>query len=641
MRREIVRIVCTLALLVSLGLAIALPMGAPVLAASVYEYYNTSDTSVASIWGDIWDAQTFTPSVAHTVTSVKLRLYRIGNGPGNITVGIRATDVDGLPTGSDLCSGTTDGNTLPALASQTRLPTGDQGYSGTWDKTTDMYSYVDDDPWNDGDTTYLLHGSGGAGYALFTFSPFSVPAGSTITMLQVTYSCRDDTTGYNNLRAALAVNNTNYLTTDSGANPGSSYADRTYNYTTNPATGSAWTVDDINGTGSAPLQAFGVRSSDSTPAIRITAVKAVVSYVTPEWREVTLGSGCSLAANTTYAIVVRAPSGAADDRAYWRYANPGNYTGGILLQSTDGGAGWTSYSNLDFMFEEWGGNTPPVADPQSGLTVDSCSTLTVTLTGSDPENDPLTYMISTLPLYGDLYDGTGTGGTKITSVNYTVTDPTHNVTYEPSVHYSVEDSFGFKVNDGEFDSAEATISLNISGCDDLDYYDDWEYYCVGDEIWMHRMFHNFSCVDGACVEVSTNYSDETFIDDCDLSDYYTEWVSYCNDTSIWRTRDFHDYYCFNGTCQEDVIPESEWFADCDDGDPCTVDTCVNGTCVHTPLYANIGEYYRGLEGNPNELTTTELLAAVDDWLVDAAPPCFDDPITTPELLDLVDEWLAT
>jgi hypothetical protein len=683
MKREMVRMVSTLVLLVSVGLALAPPMGTPVLAASIYEYYNTGDTSVASIYGDIWDAQTFTPSVAHTITSVKLKLYRIGNGPGTITVGIRATDVDGLPTGSDLCSGTTDGNSLPAPGSQTRLPTGDWGYSGTWDKTTNMYAYVDDDPWNDGDTTYLLHGTTTAGYALFTFSSFSVPAGSIVTSLQVTYSCRDNATGSNNLRAALRVGGTNYLTTDSGANPNATYADRTYTYSTNPATGSAWTVDDMNGAGSNPLQAFGVRSSDCNPAIRITAVKAVVNYVTPEWRDITLGSGYSLSANTTYAVVVRAPGGVAQNRAYWRYANPGNYSGGILLQSTDGGSGWTSYSNLDFMFEEWGGNTPPVADPQSGLTVDSCSTLTVTLTGSDPENDPLTYIISTLPLYGDLYDGTGTGGTKITSVNYTVTDPAHNVTYKPSVHYSVGDSFGFKVNDGEFDSAEA--------CNLSDYYDAWEYYCVGNEVWTHRMFHDFSCVDGACVEVGSYYTDEAFVQDCDDQDYTTDWVYYCVGDSVWRTRDFHDFSCLNGTCVEEVIPESElvedcnlsdyygaweyycvgnevwthrmfhdfscvdgacvevgsyytdeaFVQDCDDGNPCTIDTCENGQCVHTPLYADILEYYRGLEGNPDEVSTSELLAAADDWIAGVVPPCFEEPITTSQLLQLADEWIAS
>ena len=471
MRREIVGILCTLVLLVSLGLAIAVPMGTPALAAhpSIYEYYSTGDDAAASIYGNTWDTQTFTPSVAHTITSVKLKLYKTGTGPGTITVGIRATDGSGLPTGSDLCSGTTDGNTLPAATSQTRLPTGDQGYSGTWDKTTDMYSYVDDDPWNDGDTTYLLHGTT-AGYALFTFSPFDVPEGTIITSLQVTYSCRRTSYGTSNLRAALRVGGTDYLTTDSGANPDLSYADRTYTYSTNPATSSPWTVDDINGTGSNQLQAFGVSSNDASPAIRITAVKAVVNYVIPEWREITLGSGYSLSAGTTYAIVVRAPGGDTNNRGRWTYDSPGSYDGGILLQSRDGGSSWNSYSNLDFMFEEWG-NAAPVADSQSGLTVNSCSTLTVTLTGNDPENDPLTYIISTLPLHGDLYDGTGTGGTHITSVPYTVTDATHKVTYQPNTSYSGTDSFGFKVNDGAIDSAEATISITVSaGC--TTYYKD-------------------------------------------------------------------------------------------------------------------------------------------------------------------------
>jgi len=80
--------------------------------ATLYEYYNTGDTDKWSIYGVQWGAQTFTPSVAHKITSVKLKLYKLGS-PGTVTVGIRATDVNGHPTGADLCSGTTDGNTLP------------------------------------------------------------------------------------------------------------------------------------------------------------------------------------------------------------------------------------------------------------------------------------------------------------------------------------------------------------------------------------------------------------------------------------------------------------------------------------------------------------------------------------------------
>jgi len=83
---------------------------------TLYEYYNTGDDSTKVIYGATWGAQTFTPATAHKITSVKLKLCRYGS-PGTITVGIRATDGSGHPTGSDLCSGTTDGNTLPVTPS--------------------------------------------------------------------------------------------------------------------------------------------------------------------------------------------------------------------------------------------------------------------------------------------------------------------------------------------------------------------------------------------------------------------------------------------------------------------------------------------------------------------------------------------
>lgn len=79
--------------------------------ADLFEYYNTGDDNPHAAYGEIWIAQTFTPSIAHKITSVKLLLYRDGS-PGTITVGIRATDGSGHPTGSDLCSGTIDGDTL-------------------------------------------------------------------------------------------------------------------------------------------------------------------------------------------------------------------------------------------------------------------------------------------------------------------------------------------------------------------------------------------------------------------------------------------------------------------------------------------------------------------------------------------------
>jgi hypothetical protein len=77
-----------------------------------YEYYNINDDAPYSLYGVSWAAQTFTPLIAHKITSIKLKLERIG-APGTVTVSIRATDGSGTPTGGDLCSGSFDGNYLP------------------------------------------------------------------------------------------------------------------------------------------------------------------------------------------------------------------------------------------------------------------------------------------------------------------------------------------------------------------------------------------------------------------------------------------------------------------------------------------------------------------------------------------------
>ena len=79
---------------------------------TLYENYNTGDDSFTLFYGAAWFAQSFTPSIAHKITSVKLKIKRIGS-PGTLIVGIRATDGSGHPTGADLCSGTTNADNLP------------------------------------------------------------------------------------------------------------------------------------------------------------------------------------------------------------------------------------------------------------------------------------------------------------------------------------------------------------------------------------------------------------------------------------------------------------------------------------------------------------------------------------------------
>lgn len=87
-------------------------------------------------------------------------------------------------------------------------------------------------------------------------------------------------------------------------------------------------------------------------------------------------------------------------------------------------------------------NDAPTADAQS-VVVDQDGYLAITLTGSDPEGNPLTYAVTSGPSNGVL---TGTAP---------------NLTYTPTAAYVGPDSFTFVVNDGYVDSAPATVSIDV------------------------------------------------------------------------------------------------------------------------------------------------------------------------------------
>ncbi len=74
------------------------------------DYYLTADTGGKIFYGAAWLAQTFTAASSYTASGARLKLYRLGS-PGTITVSLRAT-AGGVPTGADVVSGTTSGDTL-------------------------------------------------------------------------------------------------------------------------------------------------------------------------------------------------------------------------------------------------------------------------------------------------------------------------------------------------------------------------------------------------------------------------------------------------------------------------------------------------------------------------------------------------
>jgi len=92
-------------------------------------------------------------------------------------------------------------------------------------------------------------------------------------------------------------------------------------------------------------------------------------------------------------------------------------------------------------------NTAPVANSQS-VSTNEDTAKGITLSGSDADGDPLTYQVTQNPAHGSL------SGTK------------PNLTYTPAANYHGPDSFTFKVNDGQVDSAPATVSITVIAVND-------------------------------------------------------------------------------------------------------------------------------------------------------------------------------
>ncbi len=144
---------------------------------------------------------------------------------------------------------------------------------------------------------------------------------------------------------------------------------------------------------------------------------------------------------------------ANDDDAVWATfeADISSFAGQtvrILIEAADSStASFVEAAVDDVLVLATNPNNPPTANPQSLTSVEDTA-LPLTLTGSDPDGNSLTFALTVNPAHGTL---SGTAP---------------SLTYTPTANYAGADSFSFTVNDGKLTSAPAVVEITVTPVND-------------------------------------------------------------------------------------------------------------------------------------------------------------------------------
>jgi hypothetical protein len=124
-------------------------------------------------------------------------------------------------------------------------------------------------------------------------------------------------------------------------------------------------------------------------------------------------------------------------------------TTGIVITATDSAGAGASLTAFNIEVVDTN-EAPEVADVSQTLAEDSDASITLTATDND-EADELTFIIASEPLHGSLT---------------AFSNNTAKWQYTPEADYYGEDSFTYTANDGDLDSAPATVTLTITSVND-------------------------------------------------------------------------------------------------------------------------------------------------------------------------------
>jgi hypothetical protein len=227
-----------------------------------------------------------------------------------------------------------------------------------------------------------------------------------------------------------------------------------------------------NPSGADELRTFAINLA-SEPAVRLsywfelrggggspeTGDDLVVEYAdnVGAWQELQrhLGSGADM---TNYQqVTMLLPAGASHASFRLRFRS----TGGTGAADDDWFVDDVAITNAN----------APMAS-HSSVTAPFNGFLDITLSASDPNLDPLSYIILSLPANGTLKDP-GAGLTDIVTVPYTLAANGSVVRYVPNTGFGGQNQFTFKANDGAFDSNVATVSIAVEPVLSLPFFDDF------------------------------------------------------------------------------------------------------------------------------------------------------------------------
>lgn len=126
------------------------------------------------------------------------------------------------------------------------------------------------------------------------------------------------------------------------------------------------------------------------------------------------------------------------------------------------------------------GPLPPTAS-DSSVTVDTYANIDIGLVGSDPNGDPATFVILSLPAFGTLTDP---NAGQITNVPYAIPGGLNSVRYRSLCGYVGADSFTFKVTANGDDSNTATVSINVIPLLAVSFSDDFPNLTFDNTKWV-------------------------------------------------------------------------------------------------------------------------------------------------------------